>query len=692
MDRKLSKKNTKYMNSKLSKKNTVYNRTKFSNKNSLCATRKLSKRYKIKGGKPAMPASYTYFIVAHGSYDEKLDPIKVPLNSSIITLNKLDKVGSGIEVLEMINFYLQGFKLFERNDQSKTKTFMGDFLIDNIQRRDEQQKRIRHQIKVQEAIQNGELPPPTPDFTSIYFTDVRNHVYGDQGFMNDNNITFLPQEKTETQYLGVARLNNDNGMIEFFDNYILYQLEKIYKKNHQKLRLSSLLNFLFNKNDQPLEFDEHTTIITFMCRSFGKRLSEDDQEILRTRSSESDQVSSDYPQPIQPLQLTALNNENMWLSIGTPIKLINDITGTIINFSLPNMNPPHYLLNEYLIELDDPTKKLSIKSCVILKNRANSTENGLAGTISDLFDRRTNMWPVTLFDGTQQNVLASDMDLSPFTIGSCVYFKPTIYQINTRVRLSKLTNPELNNQTGIVISQQAKDTNGFDRIGVKLDLELDPKKPAKSIKPDNLQEILQVTGFNSKTKQWIVKNCINEVKHINHSDLEPCEFQNNELIFYNTQPNDEIGQIGNFNISTNEYTLNICKKEVTEDGPNKKVELKIYKNEIKIKLHEILNQPIQSPIIKKLISVGQPIYINHFEIMHIKNDKKLAQRFNYNQVFCSETFNSIMKLYNEYRNGPEDPIYQDDILKKVNEALEGDCLTTFTDVQVAQLERAQRTL
>ncbi len=706
MKRKLSKKNTKYINSKLSKKNTVYNRTKFSNKNSLCATRKLSKRYKIKGGKPAMPASYTYFIVAHGSYHERLQPIKVPFNSSIITLNELNKLGSSTEVIQLINFYLRHFKLFDRDDQGKQKTTNGEKLIRDVRALDEQQKRVRHQIKVQEARRNGEPPPPTPDFTSNLFTSVRNHVYGDQGFMNDTNITFLPQKSDETQYLGVVRLNNYTDVIEFFDNSILYQLQTIYEKNHQSLRLSSLLNFLFNnKDNETFEFDEHTTIITFMCRSFSKTLSEDDQMLMRTRSSDSDQVPSIYSQ--KSLALPELNNENMWLSVDTPIKLINGITGTIRNFSLPlQPSPLRTDLKEYQVKLDDPTQQLSINSCVILRNRTNSNEDGQAGIISDLFDSRTNMWPVRLFDGPKINVPQSELVLSPFTIGSCVYSIPSSYEIGTRVRLSNLTSKEYNNKTGKVITNIQSDG----RIGV----ELEPDKSQKKFKPNNLQEILEVTGFNSKTKEWIVKNCINEVKHINHSYLEPCEFQKNELIFYNNKGNDEICKIGDFDINTNVYNIFDYKRELTEDR-RKQVIQRIYSNHIKKPLHEILN--LQNPIIKKLSDSDKIIYISHSEIMHLKNDSKLAKRFDFNDFFCRETFNSIMKLYNEYREQEDESerrraageidtaqmydvsigtISKEYILDKINEALEGDCQPTFVkkenSIEYNQLTTAQEYL
>jgi len=682
MKRNISKKNKRYMNSKFSRKNTKYNITKFSNKNSLCATRKLSKRHK--GGKPAMPNSYTYFIVAHGSYHERLQPIKVPFNSSIITLNELDKLGTAMEVIQLINFYLQNFKLFKRDDQSKEKTSDGEKLIHDVRDLDEQRKKDEFAKKQAEALQNGQPPLSPPDFTSNLFTSVRNHVYGDQGFMNDTNITFLPQKLDENQYLGVVRLNNTNGEIEFFDNSILYQLQTIYEKNHQSLRLSSLLNYLFNnKDNETFEFDEYTTIITFMCRSFSKTLSSDDQMLMRARSSESDQVPSSYSP--KSLALPKLNNENMWLSVDTPIKLINGITGTIRNFSLPiqHSSLPLYL-KEYQVELDDPTKQLCVNSCVILQNTGNPSLDGQAGTISGMFDPSTSLWPVELFNGPKINVPQSELVLSPFTIGSCVYSIPDSYEIGTRVRLLNLTTTEYNNKTGIVIPNQKNDG----RIGV----ELEPDKLQKTFRPDNLQEILQVTGFNSVTTQWKVKNSLRKEQDVNHSQLVPCIFQKNELIFYNNK----ICKIGDFDINTNVYNIVEYKRELTQDGKSGPVKQNIYANRIKKPLQEILDPSNQ--IIRKLSYSDKLIWISHSEIMHLKNNSKLAESFDFNGFFCRETFNSIMKLYNKYRDQKEKSEMSDEpitiskkqIIDMINEALEGDCQPTFMKQNVIyQLTNAQ---
>ncbi len=68
----------------------------------------MSKKYKIKGGKPIMHNQYTYFINAHGGIHENLPPITVSQNSSIITLNKIGYPGVSTEVTALLNFYSNG--------------------------------------------------------------------------------------------------------------------------------------------------------------------------------------------------------------------------------------------------------------------------------------------------------------------------------------------------------------------------------------------------------------------------------------------------------------------------------------------------------------------------------------------------------------------------------------------------------
>jgi hypothetical protein len=182
------------------------------------------------------------------------------------------------------------------------------------------------------AAQIKGVEPVLLDETPTFFTNVRNHVYGTFGFTNDVNINFLQQSIDETQYLGVIRINNSNQAIEFFDKSILLKLQKSYESYNQRLTLSQLLNFLFGKKpDEELEFDQNTTIISFMCRKFAETLQQDEVEIMRTTSATSDHVESSQGLYQNEVELPDINtiNKNMWLGINIPIKLCNDVTGTI---------------------------------------------------------------------------------------------------------------------------------------------------------------------------------------------------------------------------------------------------------------------------------------------------------------------------------------------------------------------------
>ena len=200
------------MEHKISKKNSDYNRAKFSKK-TLYTSRK---KQKIEGGKPLMPHHYTYFIVAHGSFQTKLNPIKIPYNSSIITLNELNKTGKSTEVLEIINFYVMNNRLFKNLDTSKKKTIEGNEFIEIVQQEQIAKKQYIHLLERHRAFLDGQHSfRPFTDTMPTYFTSVRNHIYGTDGHMNDSYITFLPQKEDENQYLGVVRLNNDTGKIVY---------------------------------------------------------------------------------------------------------------------------------------------------------------------------------------------------------------------------------------------------------------------------------------------------------------------------------------------------------------------------------------------------------------------------------------------------------------------------------------------
>jgi len=642
MERKISKKNKKYMNSKGSKKNSIYTKPK------------ISKKYKIKGGKPFMNyTEYTYFINAHGGIHENLPPITIARNSSIITLNKIGFPGSSSEATALLDFYSSGNRLFERNDQSKKISHNGQDFIDKIKKNND--------------IMNDMLPA---DKKMDIFSKVRNHIYGDKGFMNDINITFLPQKIEETDYLGVYRVNHSNNRVEFFDKYLLLKLQRFYESYNQSLTFSKLLKFLFGVNDnKPIIFDQPTTIISFMCREFDPRIPDAEMKLMRTRSSESDTVPSIdnlFPLIISDGSELSKIDQNRWLGINTIIRLHNGITGKITGFNLkiPQTYPlgsqliPYLPYEQFKVELDDPTKKLCINSCVILKNRDNHTENDNAGTISNIFDISTGLWPVRLFDGTQLHVAASDMELSPFTIGSAVILK---YEEGDKIQIKDLiARTDLNGKETFLTETFTTQ----DRVGTTMD---------KSFKLENIEliekkrenpYIYQVTGFDSVSKLW---NIIYSIKaqgiqqiNVKHLLLLPYKIQKNTLVQYEgkivqeTIPRTEIvkkyyyqnvsiGKVGDYDLTTKTFNIIDFNKYSELRSNNITIDVGIeFQTDKKNKgVCEGFKNNYDSPPTEKLI--------HYMDIIPLNTDTR--DNFTSNEL-CISVFTTIKYCYKDFFLNP----------------------------------------
>jgi hypothetical protein len=321
---------------------------------------KISKKIINKGGKPKIGNNvYTYFIMAHGYMTNHLDPlnksIEVPENGSIITITDVGICSNSAQAHSIVKFYIeQQNRLFEELDTTHTKT-----------------------VNAQQFIRNT-LKPLEIDGDQI---NIRNHVVGSK--LNNVNITFKPNNQ---EFLGVIRYNHTTNITEHYDINKLKQFEKEYNENGDyKYNLKSLIYRLFDTKERfKIKFDNHVTIIPMMCRKFDKDLSEDmdKQSIIRTLSSESDEVRSTHGiVQINPTDLTImpfLDDRLKWLGVNTKVLLNN---GTIA-----------FIKDLYLYSVKYNMEILSPK--LLIKGHSRKDLNGKECFINGNFDMKENKWPI----------------------------------------------------------------------------------------------------------------------------------------------------------------------------------------------------------------------------------------------------------------------------------------------------------